>query len=228
MQHLVVLFTIAVTLAAYVAFRRLYLRYAHPLLNVVILSSAAVVAVLVACGIPFESYAESRDIMTFPLGPATVGLAVPLYRCRRLIGKYALPIAASVACGSLLAMLSAGFIAMAGGLPREVVMSIIPKGVSIPFAVEIAKLSGGIPPLAAAFVVATGTLGGLIGAPLLTRLGIADPVARGLSLGTAAHAQGTASALMEGELPGSMAGLAMILAGMFTAACAPLAVWLLG
>ena len=229
MQHILVAFCIALTLAAYAVFRRLYLRHnAHPLLNVVILSSAAVAGVILALNIPLDTYAQGRDIMTFPLGPATVGLAVPLYRCRKLIGQYALAIAASVACGSLLAMLSAGLIARWGGLPREVVMSIIPKGVSIPFAVEIASLSGGIPPLAAAFVVATGTLGGLIGAPLLTRLRITDPVARGLSLGTAAHAQGTAAALMEGQLPGSMAGLAMILAGMFTAACAPLAVWLLG
>jgi len=226
-RYLVVAFTIAVTVTAYVLFRRLYARYTHPLLNVVVLSAAAVIVVLLACGIPFEDYAPGVDIMTFPLGPATVGLAVPLYRNRRLLRRHALAIVVSVAVGSLLAMVLAGYLARLGGLPRDVVMSMLPKGVSIPFAVEIARLYGGIAPLAIAFVVATGTLGGLVGGPLLTRLGIKDPVARGLSLGTAAHAQGTALALMEGEEQGSMAGLAMILAGIFTAAFAPLVAWLL-
>jgi predicted murein hydrolase (TIGR00659 family) len=218
---------ICLTVCAYGLLRRLSLRYPHPLLNVVVLSSALVALVLIALDMPYSDYAPARDIMTFLLGPATVGLAVPLYRNRGLLRIYALPIVISVALGALTAMALAGGIARLGGMPREVVMSILPKGVSIPFAVEIARLYDGIPPLAAAFVVATGTLGSLVGASFLTRVGIRNPVARGLALGTVSHAQGTATALMEGEEQGSMAGLAMILAGVFTAVFAPLAVLLL-
>jgi len=219
---------IAVTLAAYLGIRRLYLRYNHPLLNVVALSAALVIGVLVACDIPYTAYAPAKDTMTIFLGPATVALAVPLYRYRHLLRRQAIAIIASVAAGSLLAMFAAGFVAKRGGLPRDVVVSILPKGVSIPFAVEIAHLYHGIPALSAAFVVATGTLGSLFGGWLLTRLGIGHPMARGLALGTVSHAQGTATALMEGEQQGAMAGLAMILAGIVTAGFAPLAVWLLG
>lgn len=220
------LFTLA-TVGVYALVRAAYLRRPHPLLNVVVWSSFLVACLLWTGGFPYEAYAPARDLMTFLLGPATVGLAVPLYRNRRLLRLYALPIVASVAAGALAAMLLAGAIARWGGLPREVVMSIVPKGVSIPFAVEIARLYEGIPPLAAAFVVATGTLGALVGASFLTRAGVRDPVARGLALGTVSHAQGTAAALQEGEAQGSMAGLAMILAGVFTALFAPLAVLLL-
>jgi len=227
-RHLITPLFIALTVLAYVAFRRLYQRYAHPLLNVVVLSAALVALVLIGLDIPYADYAPAREIMTFLLGPATVGLAVPLYRHRGLLRLYALPIVASVGLGALTAMLCAGAVAKFGGLPREVVMSILPKGVSIPFAVEIARMYGGVPPLATAFVVATGTLGSLIGATFLTRVGIRNPVARGLALGTVSHAQGTASALQEGEEQGSMAGLALILAGVFTAVFAPLAVLLLG
>ncbi len=218
---------IAATLAAYVLFRRLYLRYGHPLLNIVVLSAAAIIALLLACGVSYQEYAPAREIMTFLLGPATVGLAVPLYRHRHLLRRYAVAIVTSVAAGAACAMLSAGLIARLGGLPREVVMSIVPKGVSIPFAIEIARLYDGIPALAAAFVVATGTLGSQIGASFLTRVGITNPVARGLALGTVSHAQGTATALLEGERQGSMAGLAMILAGVLTALFAPFAVMIL-
>jgi predicted murein hydrolase (TIGR00659 family) len=219
---------IALTVAAYVASRRLYLKINHPLLNVVALSAAVIIAVLVACDLPYAVYAPAREIMTTLLGPATVGLAVPLYRHRGLLRSHGLAILASVGLGAFLAMLSAGLIANLGGLPREVVISILPKGVSIPFAVEISRLYAGIPALSAAFVVATGTLGSLFGGWLLSRVGIGHPVARGLALGTVSHAQGTATALMEGEQQGAMAGLAMILAGIFTAGFAPLVVRLLG
>ena len=222
------IFCIVLTLAAYLGTRKLYLRYRHPLLNVVALSAALVIGVLVALRIPYSDYVPAKNIMTLLLGPATVGLAVPLYRHRELLRRFGAAIVGCVAVGSFLAMLTASFIAKMGGLPQDVVMSILPKGVTIPFAVEIAQIYGGIPPLAAAFVVATGTLGSLIGGWLLTLARVRHPVARGLALGTVSHGQGTATALMEGEQQGAMAGLAMILAGILTAGFAPLAVWLLG
>lgn len=227
MQQIATLVYIILTLAAYIAIRRLYLKYTHPLLNVVVLSAALVIAVLVAGEIPYESYVPAKDIMTILLGPATVGLALPLYRYRHLLRQYAAAIVSSVAVGSLLAMFLAGFIAKLGGLPEDVVMSILPKGVSIPFAIEVAKMYDGIPALAAAFVVATGTLGSLVGTWVLTVFGIQNPMARGLALGTVSHAQGTAAAMMEGEQQGAMGGLALILAGILTAAFSPLVVWVL-
>lgn len=227
MRHLTTLFCIAVTLASYVVIRRLYLKYNNPLFNIVALSAAIVICVLVLCGIPYNEYVPAKDIMTILLGPATVGLALPLYRYRHILKRHAAAIVGSVALGSLLAMLLASLIAKLGGLPEDVVMSIMPKGVSIPFAIEITQMYGGIPALTAAFVVATGTLGSLMGAWSLTTLGIGDPIARGLALGTMSHAQGTAIALMEGERQGAMAGLAMILAGILTAGFSPLVVRLL-
>ena len=217
----------ALTLAAYACVRSLYVKYNHPLLNVVALSAALVILVLVAADIPYESYIPAKDIMTAPIGAATVALALPLYRHRAALRRHAPLIVGGVGMGAFLAMFSAGLIARLGGLPHDVVMSILPKGVSIPFAVEITNIYGGIPALTAAFVVATGTLGSLLGAWTLTLARVRDPMARGLSLGTTSHAQGTASALLEGEQQGAMAGLAMILAGILSAAMSPLVVRLL-
>jgi len=219
---------VVLTVVVYLACRRLALWVNHPLLNIVAVSAGVVIVVLVACDLPYAAYAPARDVMTLLLGPATVALAVPLYRHRRLLRSHGLAILGSVGAGAFLAMTSAGLAASLGGLPREVVVSILPKGVSIPFAVEISRIYQGIPALSAAFVVATGTLGSLFGAWLLNTTGINHPVARGLALGTVSHAQGTATALLEGEEQGAMAGLAMILAGVFTSVFAPLAVWLLG
>ena len=215
------------TLLAYMAVRTLYLRYKHPLLNIVALGAAAVITVLVVFDIPCAVYEPSAKIMTAFIGPATVALALPLYRYRHVLLRYALAIMGSVCAGTFVAMFSAGLLAKVGGLPQEVVISILPKSSSIPFAIEVAGMYGGIPSLTAAFVVATGTLGSLIGGWTLNLARVADPFARGLALGTVSHAQGTAAALQEGEEAGAMGGLALILAGIFTAALAPVAVSLL-
>ena len=207
MWSVTTLLCVAGTVFVYAVVRRLYLRYKHPLINVVGLSAAVVISALLLLDVPYAAYEPARKIMTALIGAATVSLALPLYRYRKLLLRHAVAIIVSVSAGAFVAMFSAGLIAQSGGLPREVVMSILSKGVSIPFAVEVAKIYDGIPSLAAAFVVATGTLGSL--------------------LGTISHAQGTAAALQEGEEAGAMAGLAMILAGILTAAFAPPVVWLL-
>jgi len=227
MQQLIVLFTIALTVAAYILSRSLFIRYGNPLLNVVFLSAVLIIATLLACHIPYESYIPGHQIMTELLGPATVALGVPLYKNKHLLKEYSLSILFGICLGSLVSMVSAMLIAQFGGLAREIVISIAPKSVTIPFAVEVAKIAGGDSALAAAFVVATGTFGAVLGPGLLTLFKITDPVARGLALGTTSHGQGTGMAMLEGEQQGSMAGVAMALAGVFTSFVAPFLIPLL-
>ena len=227
MSQLIIIFTIFITIGAYVLCRFLSMRYRNPLVNVVILSAALIIIGLLICKLPYEAYIPGKDIMTFLLGPATVGLAVPLYKNKHLLKQYSIAIFVGIGAGSLVSIVTVMLIALAGGLAREVVISIAPKSVTIPFAVEIAKIAGGNPSLAAAFVVATGTVGSIVGPILLTWVHIKSPIARGLALGTVCHGQGVAMALLEGEEQGSMAGVAMALAGVFTSAVAPFLIPLL-
>ena len=220
--HLQSAWMIALTVALYLAARHVYLRWPHPLLNIVVWSAAALIAFLVACDIPYSDYVPAKDIMIAPLGPATVGLAVPLYRFRKLLLTYGTAIIGSVAAGTLLSMVLSGLICKYAGLPWEIVVSMVPKGASTPFAVEVARVYDGIPAVSTAFVVATGVSMAPLGAMLLTWVRVSNPVARGLALGTVSHAQGVAQSLMENPQQGAMAGLAMILAGIFTAWLAPL------
>lgn len=219
---MITVFFIAFTVASYVFFRRLHMKYRSPLLNVVFLGAAAVIAVLLFCGVPYEDYKPGAAIMTYLLGPATVALAVPLYKNRHLIRQYRWAIMTGVGLATAASMATAMVIARLGGLTKVVVVSLAPKGATIPFAAPVAEMMGGDPALTAAFCVATATFGALCGLSALTRLGIRDPVARGLAMGTMFHGQGTAMALTEGEQQGAMAGMAMGLAGVFTALIAPL------
>ena len=224
MQSLITVFVIAITLGAYLGCRYFYFKYNNPLINIVLLSTSLIIAILMLCNIPYEAYVPGQEIMTFLLGPATVALAVPLYRNKHLLKQYGVAIITGIAAGTMVSMGTVLLITLAGGLPREVIISIIPKSSTIPFAVEVARIGGGDSALAAAFVVATGTFGSIFGLTLLTWFKINNPVARGLAMGTVSHGQGTAMAFLEGEQQGSMAGVAMALAGVFTSMVASLVI----
>lgn len=212
---------VLLTVGAYLATRKLFLIYRQPLLNPVFLSTVVIIAFLKTAGLTLEDYRPAKEAMTFLLGPATVALALPLYHNRRVLRTHALPVLSGVVAGSLTTMAAA---LVAGRLLRlndGVLLSLGPKSVTVPIAVEIARLTGGEASLTAAFVVATGMIGSIMGPSLLSLCRVDSPVARGLALGTVSHGQGTAVALLESETSGAMGGVAMAIAAIFTALVAP-------
>ena len=209
------------TVAAYLATRRIFLAYRYPLLNPVFLSTLLIIAALKTGGFTLEQYQPAKEAMTFLLGPATVALALPLYNNRAVLKSCALPVVSGVVAGSLTTMAAALVAGRLLGLDQGVLLSLGPKSVTVPIAVEISRIAGGEPTLTAAFVVATGMIGSILGPVTLSLLRVAHPVARGLALGTVSHGQGTAVALLEGETAGAMGGVAMAIAAVFTALIAP-------
>jgi predicted murein hydrolase (TIGR00659 family) len=217
----IVAFTISVTIVSYAASRRAFVRCGWPLLSPVFVSTLMVIATLCLTGLPFEHYQPGQRLMTMLLGPAVVALAVPLYRQRHVWLPRWPALVVSVAGGSLVSLVSVVALARAAGLAPDIVVSLAPKSVTAPVAVEIARLVGGDPALTAAFVIVTGMLGSMFGPWILSRGRVDDPVARGLAVGTTAHGQGAAAMLHEGELQGALAGAALVLAAVFTSVIAP-------
>jgi len=214
---------LTLTLAAYVAGRFLYRRgRLNPLLNPVLLAVLAIVAILVATATPYPTYFEGAQFVHFLLGPATVALAIPLYRQFDKVRRSALAILASIVAGSLTAAASAVAIAWLLGASRDTLISLAPKSVTAPVAMGISERLGGLPSLTAVLVILTGIIGAMLGPPLLNLLGIRDWAARGLAIGTASHGIGTARALQVNELAGAFAGLAMGLNALATAILLPL------
>ena len=212
---------VLLTVGAYLATRRIFMAYQHPLLNPVFLSTIAIIAALKAGSFTLADYQPAKEAMTFLLGPATVALALPLYNNRSVLRNHALPVLAGVIAGSLSTMAAALAAGRLLDLGNGVLLSLGPKSVTVPIAVEIARLSGGEATLTAAFVVATGMIGSIVGPGALSFLQVKNPVARGLALGTVSHGQGTAVALHESETAGAMSGVAMAIAAVFTALIAP-------
>ena len=228
MSDCVTVFSIAVTVAAYALSRVVAQRYPSPLTTPVFFSTALIVSVLVASGVRAADYAQAQPILMFLLGPATVGLAVPLYKSRRTLLTNTLPAFTGLVIGTLTTLTAALVLARVLGLPSVIRASISIKSVTAPIAVELAPIIHGSPTLTAAFVIATGMIGAMLGPWLMSATGIHDPLARGLALGTISHGQGTAQAVIEGELQGAAAGIAMGLTAILTSIVAPILVPLLG
>ena len=214
-------FTILLTVVLYIVSRKIWLKTQNALLAPLLLSTTAIIIIFHYSGITFEQYKPGKSIMTFLLGPATVGLALPLYQNRRVLLNTFIPILVGVVCGSLATVTTAVLLAKWSGLDALLVKSIATKSITAPIAIEISRIIGGDPPIAVAFVVFTGTFGSMIGASFLSVCKITNPVARGLAMGVTAHGQGTATILHEGQTQGAMAGVAMALAAIFTSFIAP-------
>lgn len=219
------LLALTMTLVVYQAAVLLFEKTSRPaLLNPVLVSVVVIALLLVTTGVDYGTYFNGAQFIHFLLGPATVALAVPLYRQFEKVRRSALALAASLLCGSTSAVVAAVGLGFMLGLDRASLVSLAPKSVTAPIAMGIAEKLGGLPSLTAVFVILTGILGAALGPALLSLFKIKDPAARGFALGLAAHGIGTARALQEDEVAGAFSGLAMGLNALATAIALPL-IW---
>lgn len=214
---------LTLTLAAFVTASAVYRRVnLNPLFNPVLLSVIAIVAILTLTDTSYDQYFEGAQFVHFLLGPATVALAIPLYRQFEQVKNSAASILVSLLCGSITSAVSAVAIAWLLGASQASIVSIAPKSVTAPVAMGITEQLGGLPSLTAVIVILTGILGAMLGPLILNLLNIKDWSVRGLSIGTASHGIGTARALQVNEVAGAFSGLAMGLNALATAILLPL------
>ena len=215
-------FGVALTLGAFLVARRFHSRHRSPLTHPLLTSSIAIIVLLKILGVDYAAYNRGGQLISFLLGPATVALAIPLHRQSPRIRRQILLISGSCAAGAVAAMLVASMVVKLISGDTRLVLSMIPKSVTTPIAMEISRIIGGVPALSSVFVVLTGLLGAMFGPELLAVFNITSPQAVGLALGTAAHGIGTGRALQEGEQVGAYSGLAMGLAGLIVTLLAPM------
>ena len=196
----------------------------HPLANPVIIAAGVLIMILKISDTTFQTYFEGAQFVHFLLGPATVALAVPLFRNLPKVTSRILPVLAALIGGSITAILSALAIGWALNLPSDILLSLAPKSVTTPIAMGISEQLGGIPTLTAVLVIATGITGAVMVTPLMNVLKIQDYAARGFAVGIASHGIGTARAFQINPLAGTFAGIAMALNGALTALLVPLLV----
>ncbi len=221
-------FLIAMTFATFVGAQYVQRRTGLRLLNPILLSIAVMVVFLTFMDIDYDTYSRGGEYIDFWLKPAVVALGVPLYRQLEAIKKQMVPLLVAEMAGCVAGVVSVVLVAEMLGASKEIVMSLAPKAVTTPIAMEISGAIGGIPSLTAAVVVCTGIFGGMTGFKIVSLARVKSPIAAGLSIGTAAHAVGTSAAIERSDRYGAFSSLGLTLNGLLTSALAPFILRLMG
>lgn len=222
------LFGLAISFLAYRIGVYVFKRVRNPLLSPLVVSTAIVIGVLVALKVPVENYSAGGAMISFMLGPSVIVLAIPLYRNFGLLKSHYVAILAGIFAGTIASISSVLLLSRLLGIDRAIIVSMIPKSVTTAIGLEISKELGGIVPITVVSIFVTGTLGAIMVPLVMKAARLKDPVAKGVAIGTAAHALGTAKAVEIGETEGAMSGLSIGIAGLMTVVIAPILLALSG
>jgi putative effector of murein hydrolase len=218
---MITFYSIILTISVYLLTRYLAAKYSSPLTNPVFLSTVFIIPCLIASHVTYQEYTSAKNILTFLLGPATVALALPIYKNRALFTKYIGAAFIGLIIGILTTVMSAIGLAKCFHFSKAVILSFSIKSVTVPVAAEIGRILHGNISLIAAVVIITGMIGAMFGPRFLSLLKVNHPFARGLSIGTISHGIGTAEAVKEGEIQGAVAGAAMGISAVLTSFVIP-------
>ena len=218
-NHLILL---ALTFGVFYAARQFQKWTGWFVLNPILVTIVVLIAFLQLTEISYDTYAGAGKYIEFWLKPAIVALGVPLYQHLGQIRRQFIPIFLSQLVGCIVGLVSVVLIAKLLGASHTTIISLAPKSVTTPIAMEVCQSLGGIPSLTAAIVVSVGIFGAVCGFKVLEVWHIRNPYSQGISIGTASHAVGTSRAMERGTNYGVYASLGLILNGLLTALLAPI------
>ncbi|EPE7165193.1 CidB/LrgB family autolysis modulator [Cronobacter sakazakii] len=223
--------SLPLTLLVFFAARKLAARLKSPLLNPLLVCMVVLIPFLMLSHIPYERYFQGSRILNDLLQPAVVALAFPLYEQLHQIRARWKSIITICFAGSMVAMVTGTSVALLMGASPEIAASVLPKSVTTPIAMAVGGSLGGIPAISAVCVIFVGILGAVFGHTLLNMMRIKTKSARGLAMGTASHALGTARCAELDYQEGAFSSLALVICGIITSLVAPflfpliLAIW---
>jgi murein hydrolase effector lrgB len=191
-------------------------------LNPLLLSTIMIVGILLLSDIPYEEYKQGAGLLNYFLTPATVCLAIPLYKQWNLLKNNFKAVILGILAGTLSSIVSILLLGLAFHLPNEHISTLLPKSITTAIGMGISEEMGGYVTLTVAAIVLTGILGSILSDLVFRIFPIHHPIAKGLALGTSAHAIGTAKALEMGEVEGAMSSLAIVVAGILTVILVPI------
>lgn len=204
------LFGIALTVAAYSIGLWVNRRTGLSIANPNLIAIPLIILCLLLTGTPLADYQRGGEVINMLLGPATAALALSIYRQREVLRESFLPVLLGCLAGCCASVGSALALCKVFGLDETLTASLLPKSVTTPIAVELSAQRGGVAAITIVVVIFTGIAGAALAPGLLRLLGISDPMAQGVAIGTASHGIGTARALELGKVQGAMSGVAEI------------------
>ena len=211
-----VFFGVSLSLAAYGLGVVLQKRFRLALFNPLLIAVVVTIAVLLSAHIDYDIYYEGAKYLSYLLTPATVCLAVPLYEKLALLRQNWKAILAGIASGVLTTLVSVLVLSRVFSLTHEEYVTLLPKSITTAIGMGVSEELGGYVTLTVAMIIVTGILGNVTAVAVCRLFRITEPIARGVAIGSSAHALGTAKAIEIGEVEGAMSGLSIVVAGLLT------------
>jgi predicted murein hydrolase (TIGR00659 family) len=209
-------FGAAVSLLSYELGLLLKRKFKSPIFNPLLISIVVVMALLSIFKIKYEVYNQSAKYISYLLTPATICLAIPLYRQMELLKKHSKAIMAGTLTGVITTMVTVLLLAIVFGLNHQEYVTFLPKSITTAIAMGISEEMKGFVTITVASIIITGILGNIIAETVCRVFHITEPVAIGIAIGSASHAIGTTKALEMGEIEGAMSSLAIATSGLCT------------
>lgn len=213
---------VAITLTAFALGTLLHRKTKAAWCNPLLLGSILIIVLLSTLDIPYSSYRDSTNPMTWLLFPATVSLAIPLHEQWLLLKRNTVAILGGITAGVVTSVGSILLLAVVFSLEPTYTISLLPKSVTTAVGVDVASELGGLTALTTAVIVLTGIVGNLLAVGWCKLFRITEPIAKGIAIGTSSHAMGTAKALEMGQIEGAMSSLSISVAGILTAIVCPI------
>ena len=184
--------------------------------NPLLISIALIIVFLLAFHIKYNVYESGAQYLSYFLTPATVALAVPLYEQIEPLKKNWKAVVAGILSGALTSALCVLAVALIFQLDHKQYVTLLPKSITTAIGMGLSEELGGLVTITVAVIVVTGVIGNMFAESICKLFHITDPVAKGIGIGSASHAMGTAKAMEMGEIEGAMSSLSIAVSGLLT------------
>jgi predicted murein hydrolase (TIGR00659 family) len=224
-QFLISIIIIGLTVALYLVMRRLYSKYSYSFLLPLLTTTIIIIVLLSMFHLSYETYMIGGQWINGLLSPAVVALAYPLYKQRKTLLKQLVPILGGILVGIFVGMVSGVVLAKSLGVSKGLLLSVIPKSITTPVAIQVSSEIGGIPSMTIVFVMIAGLSGAVLGPLVFKWSRITSPLGRGLAFGSASHAIGTSKAKEFGEIEVSTSSVSMTLSAILGSSFGTVVAW---
>ena len=209
-------FGVLVSILAYEVGVLLKKKLKFALLNPLLISIVIIILILVGFHIDYDTYNDGAQLLSYLLTPATVCLAIPLYEQMELLKKNWKAIIGGIVAGVLTGAVCILVLCLIFRLEHDMYVTLLPKSITTAIGMGVSEELGGLVTITVAVIIITGVLGNVIAEVVCKVAKIEEPIAKGLALGTSAHAIGTSKAMELGPVEGAMSSLAIAVAGLLT------------
>jgi predicted murein hydrolase (TIGR00659 family) len=211
---------VAISLVTYMVGVQLKKKFKIGIFNPLLISIAVTIIILLATKVEFDTYKQGAKYLSWFLTPATVCLAIPLYEQLEILKKHWKAVIAGIVSGVITNMVTVLILALLFNLNHQEYVTLLPKSITTAIGMGVSEELGGYVTITVAVIVITGVIGNMLAEFLCKIFRIEEPMARGLAIGTSAHAMGTAKAMEMGEVEGAMSSLSIAVAGILTVGAA--------